>query len=145
MKNQVSNNVRSFLKSTITTAAFAFMLIAGSIPSVAQTAEKNAETEIPVKVTYLGKVNFQPVFQIDIDNRKANDLYVTMKDEDGTLLYADRFNNLVFSKKFRFDTEDAGSMNVTLSLTSKKEKKTQVLKFSNVFTTVEDVVVTRVH
>jgi hypothetical protein len=145
MKNQVSNNVRSFFRSTITTAAFAFMLIAGSIPSVAQTAEKNAETEIPVKVTYLGKVNFQPVFQIDIDNRKANDLYVTMKDEDGTLLYANRFNNLVFSKKFRFDTEDANSINVTLSLTSKNEKKTQVLKFSNVFTTVEDVVVTRVH
>ncbi len=145
MKNQVLSNVHSFLKSIITPAALAFMLIAGTVPSIAQTIEKNGATETPVKVTYLGRVNLQPVFQIDIDNIKADELYVSLKDEDGTLLYADKFKDQKFSKKFRFDTFDPISRKVTLSLTSKNNKKTQSLQFSNVLTTVEDLVVTKVY
>lgn len=144
MKNQLLSNVHSFLKSTITPAALALMLI-GTVPAFAQTIEKSAVTETPVKVTYLGRVDLQPVFQIEIDNIKENELYVSLRDEDGTLLYADKSKDQKFSKKFRFDTYDVVSMKVTLSLTSKNNKKTQVLQFGNVLTTIEDVVVTKVH
>ncbi len=144
MKNQLLSNVHFFLKSTITPAALALMLI-GTVPAFAQTIEKSAVTETPVKVTYLGRVDLQPVFQIEIDNIKENELYVSLRDEDGTLLYADKFKDQKFSKKFRFDTYDVVSMKVTLSLTSKNNKKTQVLQFGNVLTTIEDVVVTKVH
>jgi len=144
MKNQLLSNVHFFLKSTITPAALALMLIS-TVPAFAQTIEKSAVTETPVKVTYLGRVDLQPVFQIEIDNIKENELYVSLRDEDGTLLYADKFKDQKFSKKFRFDTYDVVSMKVTLSLTSKNNKKTQVLQFGNVLTTIEDVVVTKVH
>lgn len=144
MKNQLLSNVHSFLKSTITPAALALMLT-GTVPAFAQTIEKSAVTEIPVKVTYVGRVDLQPVFQIDIDNIKGDNLYVSLKDEDGTLLYAYKFKDQKFSKKFLFDTYDVVSMKVTLSLTSKNNKKPQVLQFGNVLTTIEDVVVTKVH
>lgn len=144
MKNQVLSNVHSFLKSTITPAALALMLTAGTVPSIAQTIEKSTVTETPVKVTYLGRVEMQPVFQVDIDNTKAEELYVSLKDEDGRLLYADKFKDPKYSKRFRFDTYDPISSKVTLSISSKSNKKAQVLQFGNVLTTVEDLVVTKV-
>ncbi len=145
MKNQVLSNVNFLLKRIITGSVLGFMLIAGAVPSTAQSVKQSTETVIPVKVTYLGRVDLQPIFQIDIDNINGNDVYVSLKDEDGSILYSDKFNDQKFSKRFRFETFDAITRKITLSLTSKKDKKTQALQFSNVLTTVEDVVVTRVN
>ena len=144
MKNQVLSNVRTFSKSLIAPAALVFMLIAGTVPSDAQAIEKRTVTQTPVKITFLGREQFQPVFQIDIDNREGEELYVNLKDEDGGLLYSEKFNDQKYSKKFRFDTYEPTIKKVTLSLTGKNSKKTQVLEFANVVTTVEDVVVTPV-
>jgi hypothetical protein len=143
MKNQVLSNVRTLSKSIIAPAALVFMLIASAVPSTAQSVKESAETVIPVKVTYLGRVDLHPVFQIDIDNLKGEDFYVTLKEEDGTLLYSDKFSDQKYSRKFRFETFDPIAKKVTLTLRSKKDKKTQALQFGNVVTTVEDVVVTR--
>ncbi len=145
MKNQVLSNMNFSLKRIITGSVLGFMLIATAFPSMAQSIKESTETVIPVKVTYLGRVDLQPVFQIEIDNIKGDELYVSLKDEDGRILYLDKFNDQKFSKRFRFDTFDAISRKVTLSLTSKKDKKTQALQFGNVLTTVEDIVVTRIN
>jgi hypothetical protein len=145
MKNQVLSNMNFSFKRIITRSVLGFMLIATAFPSMAQSIKESTETVIPVKVTYLGRVDLQPVFQIEIDNIKGDELYVSLKDEDGSILYLDKFNDQKFPKRFRFDTFDAISRKVTLSLTSKKDKKTQALQFGNVLTTVEDIVVTRIN
>ena len=145
MKNQVLSNVNLFRKRIISSTVLAFMLMTNAVSSTAQSVKESAEAVIPVKVTYLGKVNLQPIFQIEIDNIKGDDLYVNLMDEDGELLYSDKFNDQRYAKKFRFDTYDAGNLKVTLSLTSKKDKRTQVLQFANEVRTVEDVVVTPIN
>ncbi len=93
MKNQVLSNVNLFLKRIITGSVLGFMLIAGAVPCTAQSVKQSTETVMPVKVTYLGRVELQPIFQIDIDNIKGDDVYVSLKDEDGSILYSDKFND----------------------------------------------------
>lgn len=145
MKKQVLSNVGLFLKHIIVSTVLGFMLMANAVSSHAQSVMENAETVVPIKVTYLGKFDLQPIFQIEIDNSKEDDLYLNLMDEDGGILYSDKFNNQRYAKKFRFDSYDAGRLKVTVSLTSKKFRKTQVLQFANEVRTVEDVVVTRVN
>ncbi len=142
MKNQVNSNVASLIKKIFTPAALAFVLMGSSIPATA--AEEKPAFKTPVEVTFLGKVESQPVFQIDIDNIKASNFYVTLKDEEGSILYSEQFRDRKYSKKFKFLYLNGNNMKVTFTLTSKDEKP-QVMKFENTITTVEDVVVTKVN
>lgn len=146
MKNNTTNNVRSLVKRVLTPAAFACIMIAGTVPSTAHAAErkKAEQLETPVEIKYIGKVDSQPVYQVDVDNLNEDEIYLTLRDENGSLLYSDTFKGKKFSKKFQFNVADADSMKITLGLTSKNEKKSQVLQFNNVIKTYEDVVVTKV-
>ena len=147
MKNNTTNNVRSLLKNVITPAAFACMLIAASVPSTVYAGEKKktAQLEAPVVIKYIGKVDAQPVYEVNIDNLQGEDIYLTLRDESGSLLYSDTFKDKKFSKRFLFNVADASDMKITLGLTSKSEKKSQILQFTNVTKTYEDVVVTKVY
>ena len=145
MKNN-TNNVRSFLRNVLTLAAFACMLIAGSVPSTANAGEprKVEQLQAPVQIKYIGKVNAQPVYEVVIDNLKEEDIYLTLRDENGSLLYSDTFKAKKFAKRFLFNVADAENLKITLGLTSKKDRRSQVLQFNNVTKTYEDVVVTKI-
>jgi hypothetical protein len=147
MKNNTTNNVRSLLRNVLTPAAFACMLIAASVPSTAHAGEprKVGQLQAPVQIKYMGKINSQPVYEVNVDNLQEEDIYLTLRDESGSLLYSDTFKGKKFSQKFQFNVADAENMKITLGLTSKKDKKTQVLQFNNVTKTYEDVVITKIY
>lgn len=147
MKNNTTSNVLSLVRKVLTPAAFACMIFAGFVPSTAHAAErKKAERlEAPVAIKYIGKVDAQPIYQVDVDNLSGEEIYLTLRDESGSLLYSDTFSGKKFSKKFQFNMPDSDDLKITLGLTSRNEKKSQVLQFNNVIKTYEDVVITKVH
>ena len=144
MKNQLTGSLLSIAKKVFTAATFAFFLAITTMPARAFANETKVQSESPVEVRYLGLVDSRPVFQVNIDNATEDDVYFSLKDEDGNVIYSERFKDRKLSRKFQLNAFDTNNMKVIMSLFSRNDKKSQTFEISNVTTVVEDVVVTKV-
>ncbi|MDB5191322.1 MAG: hypothetical protein JWQ96_885 [Segetibacter sp.] len=106
-------------------------------------ASDKTQSISPVTVKYLGVSDYKPVVQIDIENTLNEELYFTLKDENGNALYSEKLTERKYSRKFQFNEVEGSTMNLTITLSSKNSRKTEVFNISNVTTVVEDIVVTR--
>ncbi|MDQ6813815.1 MAG: hypothetical protein M3040_08765 [Bacteroidota bacterium] len=137
MKKQfTSRNIKAIISSVV----FVLVLFSNS----ANAANKKAGKESAYELKYVGKFQEQPVFQLDIQNSQQEDVYITLEDEVGNLLYKDRFNQKNFSKKFQIDVSEGNGASLKMILASKGKTETQTFKINSVQKLVENVVVTRV-
>jgi hypothetical protein len=128
----------------MTPVAFACALMVSTFTSSYANDKKEVASASNVKVKYLGAIDKEPIIQIDIKNQDHEELYVSLKDENGFNLYTTKLSGDAFSKKFRFTDIDLESMNVTLSVSTRKGKASEVYHINNVTTVVESVVITKV-
>ena len=77
-----------------------------------------------VEIRYLGFVNKNPVFEITTGNVLADNFFITIRDEAGTVLYSEKLSGKKLSRRYRIDTEeeiaDGGLRFEVRSVTSKK-------------------------
>lgn len=144
MKNLSMNNSGLALKNIFIAGALACAFTVSTLPSFAYNDEKKAAKASPVEVKYLGQIDRQPVFQVDINNDKQDQLSVVLKDRYGNYLYSERFSGKSFSKKFQIASNEVDDLRLTMLVSSKSDKKTQSFEINNIVTVVEDVVVTKV-
>lgn len=137
MRKQVTSSV---LKGIFTSAILVLVLIMGG----ANAAEKHSGKKTPFELKYVGKVQEQPVFQLNVDNAQQEDVYLKIADESGIIIYSDRFNEKSFSKNFQFDINQGNSTRIKMTLVSKSLKETQLFEINSVAKLVENVVVTKV-
>lgn len=137
MKKQITSSV---LKGLFTSAILVSVLFMNS----ANAAEENAGKASPYELKYVGKLEEQPIFQLDIANPNQEDVYMRLEDEVGNVIYTDKFNDKNFSKKFQFDM-NLGNAKIKMTLISKTSKQSQVFQINNVQKLVENVVVTKVN
>jgi hypothetical protein len=93
-------------------------------------------------VKYIGTLDGQPIFRVQLENQPGSTYHLTIKDDEGTVLYAEKIKDKQFSKSFKFD--NANRDNVKLTFTVQGNKNTQSKEF-NVNTTtkvLDNVVVT---
>jgi hypothetical protein len=80
-----------------------------------------------VEIRYLGFVNKNPVFEITTSNVLADNFFITIRDEAGTVLYSEKLSGKKLSRRYRIDTEeeitDGG---LRFEVRSVKSKKTEV-------------------
>ena len=93
-------------------------------------------------IQYVGKVNDQLVFQFDYDNPTNDAVNVVIKDEDGNVLYADRFKDKKLTKKFKVNTAEYGDVRLTFVVSTEKERTSQVFQVNTNTRVIDDVVVT---
>ena len=136
MKKQFTSSV---FKSIFTATILAFFL---STSTASAADEKTAKTA-PYQLKYVGKLEDQPVFQLDIENLQKEEVIVRLEDEVGNVLYTEKFSDKNFSKRFQFDISDANGTKIKMSLLSKTVRQTQVFKISSVQQLIENVVVTK--
>lgn len=109
-------------------------------PAISKTKEKK---ETPIEVKYIGKINEQPVFQIQFDNETEGEILVVLRDEDGTILYSETFTGKRFSKKFQFEKADVNDIQIQVDIASKKKNESQIFKVNKSTRIVDEVVVSK--
>jgi hypothetical protein len=137
MKKQTTGNV---LKTVFTSALMVTVLFF----STANAAEKNTGKTAPYELKYVGKIQEQPIFQLDIENPEREEMYLTIFDQAGNVLYADKFAGKTFSKKFQFEMIDGLSTKIKMTISSKSTRQSQQFEINNVQKMFEEVVVTKV-
>ncbi|HJS54869.1 MAG TPA: hypothetical protein VJ765_10005 [Chitinophagaceae bacterium] len=96
MKNVMSKNKASII------ALMAMIGLAFTNPVVA-----NAKTDPPViEIKYLGVRENNPVFEIIMNNSQTDSFIITIRDEEGTLLFSEKLSGKNMSRQYRIDTED---------------------------------------
>jgi hypothetical protein len=120
------------------------MLASVLYTSVAKAEEKKSGKITPYELKYVGKVHEQPIFQLNIENTQNEDLYLSLEDEVGNILYTEKFSEKNFSKKFQFDLSQSTTTKIKMTVSTKSSRQSQVFEINNVQTLVENVVVTKV-
>jgi hypothetical protein len=94
-------------------------------------------------VQYIGTVNSQPVFKLEVNNAAADDLVISLENTEGDVLYKKDVSNEKFSQKIQLQTTDS-EIELNLFVYSKKTKKTQAYYINKVTRQVDDLVVNQV-
>lgn len=120
--------------------AIAFVTLFSGSVSTAALANKNPV--VPVELIYAGKINNQPLFQLNVTgDALQNEFTVLIRDEQGHLLYSENIKAENFSKKFLLNTDEIGDSNLQFEIISKKTNQSVTYEVNRHTKTVEDFAV----
>lgn len=138
MKKQfVSNST----KASIVRFGAAILLMMSLSNGYANPVTKGEEPFVNVK--YVGVVDERTQFQLDLVNDNEESYFLTVQEDDGTVLYKEKISRKIFTKKFEWSNLDNNSSKLIFTVTGEKSKKAQVFEVNAQVRTVQDVVITK--
>lgn len=132
MKNLFSNRLIAVMLSVV----FSVTL---SSSAFANDDDKNAAS---VEFKYIGKLNAQPVFQLNLNGANAQGYSVTIEDEDNNILHSEAVKNGVHTLKFAL-IEDLENVTVRFKIYNKKTNEIFVYQVNQSTQTQEKINVTK--
>jgi hypothetical protein len=115
-------------KSINRTAIIAMALMATfTLASTQKTEAKNIEdslksrTESPVEFKYMGKMNNQPLFQLNLNNAEVNEYIITLTDQTGAVIYDERVAGKELSRKYMLNLDEIDASEVRFVIKNKKD------------------------
>jgi len=136
MKKQIFSTL---VKKSILTIGFTSMILIGVTSAAsAQTSVKSPEPS----VNYIGTLDGQPIFRVQLDNQAGNVYHLTIKDDEGTVLYAEKIKDKQFGKSFKFDNADRSNVKLTFILQGKESTQSKEFQVNTTTRVLDNVVVT---
>ena len=93
------------MKTTIRNYGTIALAVAFSfIATVSWATDGRNDTPV-VSLKYIGLVQNQPMFQLDLNSVEETDFYVSIKDQYGQVIYTEKIKAKNFTRNFRLDSE----------------------------------------
>lgn len=128
------------MKKAITLIALIILTVGFSTVTLANDEGK---TKNITELKFIGNMENQPVFQLDLANTDEDEFTVTFRDEAGNIIYTDKFKGANISKKFMLKTEDFGDAALHVTVKSRKNSTTETYVINRSHTYVEETVVNK--
>ena len=96
------------MKSKIKNYGTIALFVAFSLMATVSWANDGGNDTPAVSLKYIGLVQNQPMFQLDLNSVEETDFYVSIKDQDGRVIYNEKIKAKTFTRNFRLDTESLG-------------------------------------
>ena len=106
-------------------------------------ANDEGKTKNITDLRFIGNMENQPVFQLNLNNTEEDEFIVTFRDEAGNVLYSDKFKGANISKKFLLKSEEFQDTALNVVVKSKKHNTTEVYTINRSHTYVEETVVNK--
>jgi hypothetical protein len=119
--------------------ALAFTL-AFTTPSMANDGEKG---DHKTELKFIGNLEDQPVFELNLQNNEEDEYTVIFRDEYGTVLYSDKFKGAGLNKKFLLRSEDLADTALNVTVRSKNSNTTEVYSINRSHSYVEETQVNK--
>lgn len=142
MKKEILQTVNVFLRSVLAGTMAVCALLVINFPSTAHAQQFSATGNNP-EIKYLGTVQDKLVFQIDLKSNSAESLFVSIKDDDGVVLFTERVRDNQFSRKFAFDKEEFSGQKLSFVIHDANDNTSQAFQVARSMRVVEDVVITK--
>ena len=132
---KISNTLRNVAASVLLAVILVF---------ASATANATDKIKTPnVEVKYVGTVDNSPLFQVEFNNENGDEVFVTLRDVNGNILYSEVTKEKKFSKRFRLEGIELNDSKVTLNIRSKKASAAHVFTINKSVRQVEEVVVSK--
>ena len=93
---------------------------------------------------FVCRVKNLPVFRLNVNNEQFGEFLITIKEENGEILFSEKLKGRNISRIYKLDSESKELINgTTFEVTDRISKKTIIYKINNFSKIVEDVVVTK--
>src|SRR5579875_2778570 len=105
---------------------FAYVLLASLFFGFNSVQAQDSKSTLPsVSVTYAGAIGGQPVFEINFDNSNQRVFDLSIRDENGVVLYSQIVKDKNYSKKFELSDMDLNDLRLVVVVTDIKAKASQ--------------------
>ena len=128
------------MKKVLVTFALSLFFVL-SLNLTASATDEKTPSSIVVKM--ISAVDETPVFQLDLNNKEVEEFYVTIKDNFGNTLYADKVKGSNISKKFKLNPEGMTDETIRIEVKSKKTNKSEVYTINRSSKYVSETVVSK--
>jgi hypothetical protein len=132
MKKQSFNTL---VKRSVLSLGLSTILLAGA-------ASAQSSTNPDPAVKYIGTLDGQPMFKVQLNNQTGNVYHLTIKDDEGTVLYTERFTDKQFAKSFKFDNAERNNVKLTFILEGNKTVQSREFNVNSSTQVLDNVVVT---
>jgi hypothetical protein len=113
--------MKSAIKMNTITAAIIGLLLSFSTVTLANDDDKASAV---AAFKFVGNVKDQPIFELQLNNREADEFNVTFRDDNGNVIYKEVFKGASITKKFMLKAEDKGSATLNVVVRSKATGQT---------------------
>jgi len=136
----MKTNLRNYSKLVIVALA---LTVAFTTSVMANGGEKEKPTTESTELKFIGNVNHQPVFELNLIN-SSDEYTVTFRDDAGNVLYKDVFKGAAGStKKFLLKSDEFNDVNLNVSIKSKKTNYLELYTINYNKIAVEETVITK--
>src|SRR5678815_5733551 len=94
------------MKTTIKKYGTIALALAFSFIATVSWAHDGGNDTPVVSLTYIGLVQNQPMFQLDLNSVEETDFYVSIKDQFGQVIYSEKITAKNFTRNYRLDSEN---------------------------------------
>lgn len=128
MKKQTVRIRQNIINSFSKAIPFLFLLLS-TLPLVAAADTTTAKMNVAANISYLGVLNTDELlFQVKFENSAKGQCYFSIKDQDGFILYEQRFMQENFTKKFLIQMESITTANLTFTFSNESGRSAQTFK-----------------
>lgn len=128
------------MKKVLVTFALSLFFVLSLNLTASATDEKKPSS---IEVKMISAVDETPVFQLDLNNKEVEEFYVTIKDNFGNTLYADKVKGSNISKKFKLNPDGMIDETIRIEVKSKKTNKSEVYTINRSSKYVSETVVSK--
>lgn len=82
----------------------------------------------PTEVRFIGYEQEQPIFLVNISNPDEDVFTISIRFDNGDVLYADKIKEKSYTQRFRMNIENFEDVGLRLEIRSKKTGKTEVFE-----------------
>lgn len=118
---------------------FSTTLLAGKNPG------KKTGDESNIQLRFIGSIKDQPVFQLNLANKDAEEYFITITDLDGTVLYSDKVKGTNIVKKFAINTSEVGDNTLRFEIRNKSSNVKESYTINRTTNYVVESSITRVN
>ncbi len=121
-------------------ALFAALTLA-STSNVMATEDVKVKSGIDLK--FIGNLENQPVFQLNVNNVEEDEYSVIFRDEQNNVLYSGKLKGANITKNFQLSNEDSVEGVMSVEVKSRKTNKTEVYKINRTRSFTDEIVVNK--
>lgn len=131
------------MKKAMRNFGIALIALTLGFATVTLANDEDGKNKHTTELKFIGNLEDQPVFQLDLINSEEDDVTVTFRDDAGNVLYVNTFKGANISKKFMLKSEEFGDTALNVTIKSKKNNTTEVYTINRSHTYVEETVVNK--
>ncbi len=135
------------MKTTIRNSAFLGIALfaALSISTITMANDDKKDTIVaPVEFRYIGKVDNQPMFQLNLSGVEGEEYLIRFRDNFGYVFYSNVVKGSL-TQKFLVKTDEMEGNTVVVEVMSKKTRKTETFTIKNNQKLIDETVVAKIN